>query len=71
MAPPMKQMTDTLGSVMSRPAWMPVPGFALELMLGEGAKVVLEGQKVLPKQTQASGFEYQYGELKDSLKRFV
>lgn len=67
----MKQMTDTLGSVMSRPAWMPVPGFALELLLGEGAKVVLEGQKVLPKQTQASGFEYQYGELKDSLKRFV
>ncbi len=67
----MKQMTDTLGSVMSRPAWMPVPGFALELMLGEGAKVVLEGQKVMPKQTQASGFEYQYGELKDSLKRFV
>ncbi len=67
----MKQMTDTLGSVMSRPAWMPVPGFALELLLGEGAKVVLEGQKVMPKQTQASGFEYQYGELKDSLKRFV
>ncbi len=67
----MKQMTDTLGSIMSRPAWMPVPGFALELLLGEGAKVVLEGQKVLPKQTQASGFEYQYGELKDSLKRFV
>lgn len=67
----MKQMTDTLGSVMGRPAWMPVPGFALELLLGEGAKVVLEGQKVIPKQTQASGFEYQYGELKDSLKRFV
>lgn len=67
----MKQMTDNLGEVMGRPSWMPVPGFALELLLGEGAKVVLEGQKVMPKQTQASGFEYEYGELKDSLKRFV
>ncbi|NJN29683.1 MAG: TIGR01777 family protein [Synechococcales cyanobacterium RM1_1_8] len=67
----MKQMTDSLGEVMGRPSWMPVPGFALELLLGEGAKVVLEGQKVMPKQTQASGFEYEYGELKDSLKRFV
>lgn len=67
----MKQMTDTLGSVMGRPAWMPVPGFALELLLGEGAKVVLEGQKVLPKATQKSGFEFQYPELKESLQRFV
>lgn len=67
----MKALTDTLGEVMNRPTWIPVPGFALELLLGEGAKVVLEGQKVLPTETQASGFEFQYAELKDSLKRFV
>jgi len=67
----MNQLAEALGDVMGRPAWVPVPGFALELLLGEGAKVVLEGQKVMPKQTQDSGFEYKYGELKDSLKRFV
>jgi NAD dependent epimerase/dehydratase family enzyme len=31
---------------MGRPSWLPVPDFALQTLLGEGATVVLEGQKV-------------------------
>ena len=31
------------GKVLKRPSWLPVPEFALEAMLGDGAKVVLEG----------------------------
>ena len=67
----MKDMTEAMGEVMGRPSWLPVPGFALEVLLGEGAKVVLEGQKVLPKKTQAAGFEYHYGDLKAALKDFL
>jgi hypothetical protein len=48
-----------------------VPDFAIELLLGDGAVVVLEGQKVLPKQTQASGFEYQYPDVKPALKNIL
>ena len=48
-----------------------MPGFALELLLGDGAKVVLEGQKVLPKQTLASGFQYQYPNLKSALEEIL
>jgi NAD dependent epimerase/dehydratase family enzyme len=33
-----------------------VPDFALSTLLGEGASVVLEGQKVLPSRTQQQGF---------------
>ena len=67
----MEQFSQTLGDVMNRPSWLPVPEFALDLLLGEGAKVVLEGQQVLPKKTQAAGFQYQYPELKSALTEIV
>ncbi len=67
----MNELCQTLGEVLSRPSWLPVPAFALELLLGDGAKVVLEGQKVLPKQTLASGFQYQYPTLKLALEEIL
>jgi uncharacterized protein (TIGR01777 family) len=67
----MNELCQTLGEVLKRPSWLPVPSFALELLLGDGAKVVLEGQKVLPKQTLASGFQYQYPTLKLALEEIL
>ena len=67
----MNELCQTLGQVLNRPSWLPVPSFALELLLGDGAKVVLEGQKVLPKQTLASGFQYQYPILKLALEEIL
>jgi hypothetical protein len=63
----MNELCQALGQVMGRPSWLPVPGAALELLLGEGAKVVLEGQKVLPKRTIELGFDYQNSDLKSAL----
>lgn len=63
----METLAQTLGSVMKRPAWLPVPGFVLELLLSDGAKVVLEGQKVLPKRTEEAGFQFKFPDLKAAL----
>jgi uncharacterized protein (TIGR01777 family) len=67
----MNELCQTLGAVLQRPSWLPVPSFALEMLLGDGAKVVLEGQQVLPKQTLASGFQYQYPTLKLALEEIL
>jgi uncharacterized protein (TIGR01777 family) len=67
----MKEFCHILGEVMNRPSWLPVPDFALEMLLGEGAKVVLEGQEVIPKATLGSGFEYRYSELEPALRDIV
>jgi len=67
----MKDLAQTLGEVMDRPSWLPVPDFAIEALLGDGAIVVLKGQKVLPERTQASGFSFDYTEPKAALKDVV
>jgi hypothetical protein len=38
-------------------------------MLGDAAKVVLEGQEVLPKRTLFSGFKFEYPKLKEALEQ--
>lgn len=67
----MNEVSQTLGEVLNRPSWLPVPAFALEVLLGDGAQVVLEGQQVLPKRTITQGFDYQYPSLKQALEEFL
>ena len=67
----MADLSHTLGQVLKRPSWLPVPAFALEMMLGDGAKVVLEGQQVLPKQTQEAGFQFRYPTLEQALEQIL
>jgi uncharacterized protein len=63
----MSELCDAMGRVMGRPSWLPVPEFALEALLGDGAKVVLEGQQVLPKRTQTLPFSYQFATVQAAL----
>lgn len=59
----------TLGRVLERPALLPLPGFALELVYGEMAHAtLLAGQRALPKALMASGFEFQHPTLEQALR---
>lgn len=59
----MAAFASALGRVLGRPSLLPVPGPILQLLLGDGAQVVLEGQQVAPERLQAEGFTFQYPEL--------
>jgi uncharacterized protein (TIGR01777 family) len=67
----MAEFCKTLGQVLNRPSWLPVPEFVLETVLGDGAQVVLEGQQVLPQRLQALGFDYQYPQVRKALEEVV
>jgi uncharacterized protein len=67
----MTDVCDAVGKALKRPSWLPVPAFALDLLLGDGAKVVLEGQQVLPKRLVEQGFEYQYKEIGQAIAAIV
>ena len=54
----MKDFSQTLGKCLNRPNLLPVPGAVLKVLLGDGAKVVLEGQKVIS--TKLKNFNFKY-----------
>ena len=63
----MKDFAKTLGKVMHRPAFFNVPGFALKLVLGEGAGAVLGGANVKSEKIQKYGYEFRFEDLNAAL----
>ena len=49
-----------IGRAMRRPAFVPVPGFAMRLAFGEVADVVLKGQRAVPRRLLDLGFEFHF-----------
>lgn len=64
----MNEFGRTLGKVLGRPHWLPVPGFALRLLLGEMSTLVVDGQKVLPTKLTHAGYTFKYPDLKSALE---
>ncbi|XP_028296631.1 epimerase family protein SDR39U1-like [Gouania willdenowi] len=66
------EFTKELGRVLRRPTIFPVPGFVMNALMGsERAVVLTQGQKVLPKRTLDSGFQYKYPDLSSALKQIA
>ncbi len=66
-----QQYAATFGRVLSRPAFLPVPKFALRLALGEVAGVLTASQRAVPERTLASGFTFQFPELEPALRNLL
>jgi uncharacterized protein len=63
------EFTRALGSALHRPAAIPVPGMALALLLGEGATVLTEGQRVLPRRTvEELGYAFTFTQVDAALE---
>lgn len=63
----MREFCQSLGRVLNRPCWAPVPAFALRLLLGEMADMLLTGQRVLPAAAQKLGYTFRYPTLYEAL----
>jgi uncharacterized protein (TIGR01777 family) len=62
------ELSRALGSLLHRPALLPVPGAALRLLYGEMAQIVTTGQRVLPAKALVLGYEFRHPELPEALK---
>jgi len=63
-----RDFTRALGRAVNRPTLFPVSAFAGRLLLGEGAMVITEGQRVLPQRTLETGYAFSHPELDEALR---
>jgi hypothetical protein len=64
-----KEFAKTLGQVLSRPALIPVPGFALKLRFGNDlGEAALWSQRVLPEKLTRTGFRFELPDLEAALR---
>lgn len=66
---PQRAFATTLGRVLRRPSWAPLPAVAVRALLGEmGQQLLLEGAFVQPAVLQAQGFRFERGDLVQALR---
>ncbi len=67
------EFTKVLASVLRRPAFFPVPEFALRLAFGKMAaeELLLASQRVEPGKLNASGYTFRFRELRAALENLV
>lgn len=65
------EQTQILGKVLHRPAFLTVPAFAVKLIFGEGATVVLDSKEVYPTALLDCGFVFNYEKFEDALLEIV
>lgn len=61
-------LTKALGEALHRPTLIPLPEFVVNIIFGEGAKVLTDGQQMLPKHLLDSGFKFKYSDILSTVK---
>jgi len=63
----MKEFAKTFGTTLHRPSLLPVPPFVLMALFGEGGKVILSGQRAVPKKLSEAEFKFSFTDLSEAL----
>ena len=67
-----QEFTKTLGEVLYRPTFLPLPEFAVSMIFGEmGDALLLASTKVMPKRLEDAGFQFKYPNLKEAIENAV
>ena len=65
------EFTRALGRALDKPTPFPVPGFAMQIALGEASSVLLGGQNVFSSRATLFGFKYQFADIDSALREIV
>jgi hypothetical protein len=65
------ELTKTLGRVLHRPTFAPLPAVALRLALGQMADAVLASARLLPQRLADSGYSFRFPELEGALRHVL
>ena len=66
-----KGLTKALGKYLHRPTIFPVPEFMLKLIFSEGAKILTDGQSVVPKNLLDNNFKFKFENIEQAIEDLV
>ncbi len=66
-----EEFTRALGEILHRPTLFRVPAFALRLLFGEMATVLLEGQRAIPRRLLDEGYTFRYEDVRSALRALL
>ncbi|MFU8860505.1 MAG: TIGR01777 family oxidoreductase [Cyclonatronaceae bacterium] len=67
----MSRFSSAVGSAMGRPSWLSVPGFALNLALGEASGPILASHRMIPVKLQEWGFQFEYRGIEPAIENIL
>ena len=67
----MNEFSNSLGQALGRPSLLSVPGPILKLILGDGARVVLEGQNVKTQRLNKLKFKFNFPMINEAFKSIL
>jgi uncharacterized protein (TIGR01777 family) len=65
------ELSKALGRALHRPAFAPVPGFAVKALYGEMASIVTTGARVVPRRLEELGYPFRRADLDEALSAAV
>lgn len=66
-----RDLAKAIGKALTRPSFMPAPGFMISLVLGEFGSVILKGQRVIPRVLQSKGFTFGFPDVETALSNLL
>lgn len=63
--------TRTFAHLVHRPAFLPVPAFALRIIFGEAAGMLVDSPQVIPKALQEQGFQFEFPDIHSTLQNIL
>lgn len=67
-----EEFTKTMGDVLYRPTFLPIPEFAVNFVFGEmGDALLLDSMRVEPKRLNDAGYKFKFPDLKAALEHAV
>jgi uncharacterized protein len=66
-----RDFSRALGRALRRPAFAPVPGFAVRLLYGDMAQIVTTGQRTVPMRALEHGYAFRHTDLEQALRDAV
>jgi len=64
----MKEFSKTLGRILHRPSFLPIPKFAIRILKGELGKYVTDSQRVVMDKLLKSGYKFKFENLDEALR---